>query len=203
MTRMDGEHRRPGRTRGVVLGATLVAVVLGAACGVPSDEDPTVTPAEEVPYDLLSPTTTALAAGSVQGGETTICLSLDGALLTLGRARDGDPPLRSLDALLAAGPTAGESRVGLRSALDDDDVLDGVSSEDGGAVVRLGDGFTELPADQQLVAVAQATCTLTAQLGVVRVAFELDGDQVDVPVQGGELVSRPVTRADYARLIAS
>lgn len=183
--------------------AIAALVALAAACGVPTDEDPSVTPAEDVPYDLLSPTTTAVAAGSVQGGETTICLSLDGALLTLGRARGGDPPLRSLDALLAAGPTAGESDVGLRSALDDADVLDGVSQEDGGAVVRLGEGFTELPADQQLVAVAQATCTLTAQPGVARVWFELDGEQVDVPVQGGELVSRPVTRADYARLIAS
>jgi hypothetical protein len=191
------------RRAAVVGGVVSVVIAVAVSCGVPSDEDPTVTPADEVPYDLLSPTTTALAAGSVQGGETTICLSLDGRLLTLGRARDGDPPLRTLDALLAAAPTAGESDVGLRSALDDDDVLDGVSREDGGAVVRLGEGFTELPADQQLVAVAQATCTLTAQPGVVRVAFELEGEQVDVPVQGGELVARPVTRADYARLIAS
>lgn len=185
----------------------LVLAVLGAtatlACGVPVDEEASITPSDDVPYDLLSPTTTALAAGSVQGGETTICLSLDGALLTLGRARDGDPPLRSLDSLLAAGPTEGESTVGLRSALDGDDVLDGVSLEDGTAVVQLGEGFTELPADQQLVAVAQATCTLTSQAGVVRVSFELGDAQVDVPVQGGELVSRPVTRADYARLIAS
>ncbi|MFN7148581.1 MAG: GerMN domain-containing protein [Microthrixaceae bacterium] len=181
----------------------VLAVTAGLGCGVPVDEEASITPSEDVPYDLLSPTTTAVAAGSVQGGETTICLSLDGALLTLGRARDGDPPLRTLDALLAAAPTAGESEVGLRSALDDDDVLDGVSLQDGTAVVRLGEGFTELPADQQLVAVAQATCTLTSQPGVLRVSFELGGSQVDVPVQGGELVSRPVTRADYARLIAS
>jgi hypothetical protein len=199
MMRRSG--RRVTAPRPLLLAALSAAAVLG--CGVPIDEQASITPSEDVPYDLLSPTTTTLAAGSVQGGETTICLSLGGALLTLGRARDGDPPLRSLESLLAAGPTAGEAAVGLRSALDDDDVLDGVSVRDGTALVLLGEGFTELPADQQLVAVAQATCTLTSQPGVVRVAFELAGVQVDVPVQGGELVSRPVTRADYARLIAS
>lgn len=185
--------------------SVLVVALVGAlgACGVPVDDGPTITPDDEVPYDLLSSTTTTLPADAPLMTDTTICLSLDGSLLAIGRARGGDPALDTLEALASARATEGERSVGLRSAVAGDDVLGSVGLEDGRAVVSLGEGFTELPADEQLLAVAQLTCTLTAQPGVASVRFELDGEATDVPVQGGELVSRAVTRADYARLIAN
>lgn len=191
------------RTNRLVAAATLLLGLWASACGVPVDDSPTVTPDDEVPYDLLSSTTTALPADVPRLTDTTICLSLDGSLLAIGRARDGEPALDTLEALASASPTEGERTVGLRSAVAGDDVLDGVALSDGRAEVSLGEGFTELPADEQLLAVAQLTCTLTAQPGVGSVRFELDGERTEVPVQGGELVARAVTREDYARLIAN
>lgn len=179
---------------GVLAGVTL-------ACGVPVDRTAVVVEDEAVPYDLLSPTTTA-QAGATNGRETTICLVVDGVLLSLGRDRD-DGALDTDLALITDSPTEGEAALGVRSSLDGEESVVGVERVGGGAVVELGDDFAELPADQQLLAFAQITCTLTAQPGVQQVGFVLDDRELEVPVQGGELVDRPVTRADYAEFFAN
>ncbi len=190
-------HRRAGTL------VALVAAALLGGCGVPVDERATPVPPEEVPYELLESTTTTGVPNSPQGGDTSICLTLDSTVLAVGRSRDGSSDLDSLLGIVAAGPTEGEARLGLRSALTGDEPVTGVRRSDGGAAVELGTDFADLPADQQLLAVAQMTCALTAQPGVRQVTFLLDDRQIEVPVQGGSLVSRPVTRADYARIIAN
>jgi hypothetical protein len=183
----------------LALGCVLVAV----GCGVTEDRGARLTPAEEVPFGLLEPTaTTTPASGDEAGGDTNVCLALDGSLLVVGRARGGETPLASLRDLVLAGPTEGEADLGLRTAMGDDTIED-VSASGGLANVDLTAAFTELPGDQQLLALAQITCTLTAQPGVSRVEFELDGARIEVPIQGGSLVERPVTRADYRRFIAN
>ena len=91
----------------------LVVLLVGAvgACGVPVDDGPIITPDDEVPFDLLSSTTTTLPADAPLMTDTTICLSLDGSLLAIGRARGGDPPLDTLEALARARATEGERSV--------------------------------------------------------------------------------------------
>ena len=182
----------------------LASVVLAAAgaCGVTEDSTARLTPVEEVPFGLLDRTVTTVPATGAEGTETNVCLALDGSLLLVGRARGEDTPLGSLRDLVLAGPTEGEADLGLRTAMGDDTIED-VSASGGLATVELTEAFTELPGDQQLLALAQITCTLTAQSGVSRVQFELDGERIDVPVQGGSLVERPVTRADYGRFIVN
>jgi hypothetical protein len=188
--------RRP--LRAVVAGALCGLV----ACGVPVDRDARVTPSDQVPYDLLSPTTTSVLPGSEAGQDTTVCLESEGALLAVGRDRRGAVTAESLLALVTAGPTEGEANLGLRNAFEEE-TIEAVSSSAGTATVELGEEFGELPGDQQLVAVGQVTCTLTAQSGITRVVFLLDGERIDVPVQGGSLVDRAVTRSDYERLYAN
>jgi len=183
--------------------AALVAAAVLGACGVPVDERATPVPPESVPFELLESTTTTAVPDGPAGGDTSICLTLDSTVLALGRTRDASSDLGSLLGIVAAGPTEGEARLGLRSALTGDEPVVAVRRSDGGASVELGADFAELPADQQLLAVAQMTCALTAQPGVRRVTFLLDERQIEVPIQGGSLVSRPVTRDDYARLIAN
>jgi hypothetical protein len=183
------------------LGVAAAAVLLG--CGVPADRSATVVPDDAVPYDLLSPTTTAPAQSAPAETDTTVCLELDGVLLALGRARGGPDGLRDDLALVTAGPTEGESLLGVRTALEGDEPVLAVERRGGRAEVELSEEVTELPADQQLLAVAQVTCTLTAQPGVTEVAFLLGERRLEVPVQGGELVDRPVRRADYAELLAN
>jgi len=178
------------------------ALVLGA-CGVPVDSGATPVPNVDVPYELLDATTSTNVPNSPQGGDTSICLTLDSTVLAVGRSRDGSSDLNSLLGIVSAGPTEGEIGLGLRSVLTGDDPVLAVRRTEGGAEVELGTDFAELPADQQLLAVAQMTCALTAQTGVRRVTFLLDDRQIEVPVQGGSLVSRPVTRDDYDRLIAN
>lgn len=196
--RVPGSVRnRTGRGGRTVIAAALGALALLGACGVPLDDSARVRAPEDVPYDLLSSTTTT-AAASDAGQDTTVCLASDGTLFTVGRDRRG----ATLLDLVTRGPTEGESRLGLRSAMDDD-AISSVTTENGTASVELGEEFAEMPGNQQLLAVAQVTCTLTAQPGIARVAFLLSGERVDVPVQGGSLVSRPVTRSDYARLYAN
>ena len=188
---------------GATVAAALAAAALLGACGVPVDERATPVPPEAVPYELLESTTTIAAPDSPAGADTNICLTLDSTVLALGRSRDASSDLGSLLGIVVAGPTEGEARLGLRSALTGDEPVVAVRRSDGGAEVELGTDFADLPADQQLLAVAQMTCALTAQPGVRQVTFLLDERQIEVPIQGGSLVSRAVTRDDYARLIAN
>ena len=200
---------RPGRDdlrmtlRRAVIGLALAAGVLLGACGVPLDDEAGELSEDEVPFDLLSATTTSLAPATPVDAETTVCLEFGGMLLSLGRDRSGDPPLDDDLALLGAGPTEGEAEIGARSLLDGDDAVLDVDRSAGTATVQLGPDVAELSADQQLLAVAQAVCTLTAQPGVDDVAFEIEGRGVEVPIQGGELVRRPVTIADYLTFVAN
>lgn len=192
--------RRPTPSwRTGVLGGVLAAGLL--ACGVPDDRTAALVADDDVPFDLLSPTTTALT-DVVDGRETTVCLAVDNVLLSLGRDRSGDDLADDL-ALVTDPPTEGEAALGVRSALEGDESVLDVSRVGSEAVVELGVDFPELPADQQLLAVAQITCTLTAQPGVQRVSFELEGRTLSVPVQGGELVDRPVVRSDYVDFFAN
>lgn len=193
--------RRRRGPQALVVSAVALLVI---GCGVPMDQTATVAPDADVPYDLLSSTTTTTPpSGSPAEGETTICLAVDGLLLSLGRDRGGDPPLSTLEALVGAGPTEGESSLGLRSVVEGVDLIDGIEQAGNVGEVSLGGRFAELAADQQLLAVAQLTCTLTSQPGIDTVTFQLDGDDVEVPVESGELVDRPVARADFGRLIAN
>jgi spore germination protein GerM len=71
------------------------------------------------------------------------------------------------------------------------------------AAVDLTPGFAELPGDRQLRAVAQMTCTLTAQPGVGQVRYTLGGSSIAVPRADGSVTGDPVTRQDYGSLLAS
>lgn len=180
--------------------AAVATAVLLAGCGVPVDRSARALPDDGVPFDLLSDsTTTTVLPGGRGTPDTTLCLTLDGSLLAVTRPGGADRDAASLLSLLTSGPTEGETRVALRSAVDDAVVVS-VAASGGTATVDLADEFGELPGDEQLLAVAQMTCTLTAQPGIGRVRFRLGGEHVDVPVQGGSLVGRAVTRVDYERL---
>jgi len=198
---MTPDRRTPVFRHALV--AALALVLGAAACGVPLDAEPRLTPADDVPYDLLASTTTTLVAAVDQGDETSICLAINSSVLSVGRDRSGQPPLNTLLQLVVAGPTEGEATLGLRSAIPTADMVTTVVSEGGTAQVQLGATFAELPGDQQLLALAQITCTLTTQPEIDRISFTLAGKEIEVPIADGSLVSRPVTRADYRTLLAN
>ena len=171
-----------------------------AGCGVPSDDAPVVADDDRVPFALLAPDATGSTApaNDPDPAQATVCLQRGDRLATvrhaLPRADAG------LAAVLRSGPTAAERSSGLRSALFDDDLLEDVDVVVGVARVALGEGFATGTPTDQLFAVAQIVCTLTAQRGVGQVSFSLEGAPVDVPRGDGSLSSSPVSRDDYRNL---
>jgi spore germination protein GerM len=102
---------------------------------------------------------------------------------------------------LAAGPSAAEAARGLRSAIPDEQFLADVTLGGGTATVGLTDDFSSLGGQDQLLAIGQLVLSLTAQPGVGRVAFTLDGERVEVPRGDGSLTSGSVSRDAYADLV--
>jgi spore germination protein GerM len=105
----------------------------------------------------------------------------------------------ALDALASPPADAGPL---LRTALTEPSLVREVRLLGGIARVDLLPEVAALPADEQLLAVAQIVCTLTGRPGVGQVSFSLQGARQAVPKGDGSLVSSPVSRDDYSGLMA-
>jgi hypothetical protein len=179
----------------------VLAVLVMAGCGVPTDDAPEVADDDRVPFALLAPGPTGTTAPTEDPdpAQVTLCLQRGDRLVTvrhaLPRAATG------LAAILGSGPTPVERGSGLRSALFDDDLVEGVDVVVGVARVALSDSFATGTPTDQLFAVAQIVCTLTAQRGVGQVSFTLEGAPVGVPRGDGSVSSSPVSRDDYGNLL--
>lgn len=180
-----------------------VVAVLASACGVSLQERANILDPEDVPYNLLDATTTTLAPAVSQGDEATVCLVLDGKLLAVGRAGLDLASPNLLKELAILGPTEGEASLLIRSVLPDEEMLLSIATEAGHALVDLSVEFSDLPTDQQLLLVAQLTCTLTSQPNVTHVMFLLEGEPIAVPSGDGSMVSGSVNRLDYEDLIVN
>ena len=183
--------------------AGLLLVVTGvAACGVPTQQVAHPLPDKDVPSGLLStgaPTTTTVPTGQ-QTAVTTICLaqSSGGPLKAVTRQLPMAVSVEGLLQELARPPTQSEQQEGLETAL-----TPGITGtvEAGVATVALNSDFASDSGANQLVAVAQIVCTLTARPGVGQVQFELSGMTTDVPRGDGSATSGPVSRDDYPQLM--
>jgi spore germination protein GerM len=179
--------------------ATVVVVVCGA-CSVQAEGRAQVQDDDAVPFGLLDedvepllPEETAAVTEPV-----SLCFVHDGELAVVGSALD--PPIGLPDIVDAlAEPPNDES---LRTALGEPPLVGDVQLVAGVARVDLLPAVTSLSGNEQLLAVAQLVCTLTARPGVGLVSFTLEGSPVDVPTGDGSLTSGAVSRDDYADLYA-
>jgi spore germination protein GerM len=180
----------------VIVGMVLVIAL--AACGVQTQDQPVTVDRDAVPFALLDATTTTRPG--VPGSSVTIYLVGKGGLVPVTRtAGDGRGPAAAFAALID-GPTSAEAAAGLVSqVVEENAVLVGVHN--GLATVRLGSVLDASNA-VALDPIAQIVLTLTAFPGVDRVAFVIDGERVEIPRADGSLSSAPVTRAEYAPLVA-
>lgn len=189
---------RPRRRR--TLAVVLVAAAALAGCGVPVDSQPRIEDDDAVPGGLLDRATPgSTTPGTIPSGtEITVCLAdRAGRLQEVTRSVAGDPTAASVVEVLAAPVSDAERAFGLSSNVASGRELV-VSSVDGGvATVELTDDFTQRSSSEQLGAVAQVVCTLTAQPGIGQVHFELSRASVEVPRGDGSTTSDPVSRADY------
>lgn len=178
--------------------AALGALTL-AACGVPVDSRVQVEDDADVPGGLLAPSPPegTVPAGAASRPVTICLLGRDGRLVEVNReAPEGagtDQVLAVLTAPLGEPERALGLSTGVASTLD----LGGVEVVGGVATVSLTDAFADRSSKEQLDAVAQIVCTLTAQPGVGQVHFELGGVNVEVPRGDGSSTSDPVSRGDY------
>jgi len=180
----------------------LVALGLGiAGCGVPTQNVAHATPDDQVPSGLLSPTppTTTTLPPTTATTAITICLTSPiGPLRTVVRHVPANPTTTAVLAALAQDPTTQEKAVGLGTS-----VTSGIAAnvQKGIAHVTLDPEFASNSSADQLTAVAQIVCTLTAQPGIGQLQFELGGAAAAVPRGDGSSTTDPVSRDNYPDLM--
>jgi spore germination protein GerM len=190
------------RVAGAVAVVTLAVV---AACGVPTQDEARTVARDDVPFELLERGTTTSSAPPLlprPDEVVEVCfLDDDGVLTPILTRPPGDQTLPATVAVLAEPPAANVFGVPLTTAVSEPELLE-VTRERGLVVVDLDSSFTTMAADDQLAAIAQLVCTLTAQPGVGQIRFSLDGTPIEVPRGDGSLTAEPVVRSDYATLLA-
>lgn len=104
--------------------------------------------------------------------------------------------------LLQAGPAAGGSRSGVRSALEGAALVRSATVTRSTASVDLDPSFSDIPTADQILALAQVVLTATARPGIDRVRLVVDGERAQIPRADGSLTTGAVTAADYGTLLA-
>lgn len=185
------------RWHGTVVAAS---VLLFGACGVGPQQTPDLLGADELPAGLR-PDEQATLTSVVQTADVDVWLVRDERLV---RARhEVDPPVTAEVALaeLLLGPDDDEQADQLRSAIPDPEVVEGVAVSRGIATVAISPGFTDIPAGDQVLAVAQLVLTLTDLRGIGRVTFTVAETAIAVPLPNGESTDQAVSRDDYLELV--
>jgi hypothetical protein len=180
--------------------AAVIALLVLAACGVPSQDTATKVDAKQVPFGLLDKNRGAAVGDRSGDRDVVIFLTREGRLV---RAVRKVPPPVTFDALLELlkqGPTSTELDQGTRSAVPDDDTFESVELAGGTAIVNLGKPFTAPSSAEQVLALAQIVWTLTARPGVGQVQFTLGDAGIEIPVANGTVTTDPVSRDDYLPL---
>jgi hypothetical protein len=190
------------RARRLAAVAAAVGLALTAACGIPPDDHATLAAPSSVPFDLLgqapSATTTSLPIAPTE--KATIFLVQGERLAPVSRELPAPVSVESVLEALAAGPTATEVQLGLRTALLSPGLTKSGGVSGGIATVDLGQPFTEIAGRDQIVALAQIVSTVTGLPGVGRAKFTLDGSPVGVLRGDGAVTTDSVSRDDYATL---
>lgn len=185
------------------LGTLALAALLGlAACGIPPDDRASVAAPDSVPFDLLgrAPSVTATTLPFAPTERATIFLVQGERLAPVQRELPAPVSVESVLEALAAGPTATEVQLGLRTALLTAGLMRSGGVSGGIATIDLGQPFTEIAGRDQIVALAQIVSTVTGLPGVGRVRFTLDAQPVGILRGDGAVTSETVSRDDYATL---
>ena len=185
-----------------VAGAVVALAIVGAACGVATDDSPRALPRRDVPFELLAPSTTTVNSTTPVAVTTEVPVYLVGGsrLVVVRRLVESPPSLfRAIESLLA-GPTAEEAGTGLRSAVTNQTRLLSVRVQSGVATIDLSGEFAAIGGRDQILALAQLVYTATSAQGVLGVRLSLDSKEVEVPRGDGTLTQEPLGPADYAGL---
>jgi hypothetical protein len=183
--------------RGAAAVAGALAVLL-SGCGVPQDDSPRALEPREVPF--ASPTDSPVA-DDVGDREISLGFVREESVVLSSRTVEDPRTTEEVLELLFAGPSPDERAAGLSSLLPSTVTVEDVELVGGTAVVTL-DG----PDDSEVLrlaplAYAQVVATLTPDR-VSGVRFRLDDTDLQVPREDGSLTDQPLSRRDYAGLLA-
>ena len=193
--------RRPAAGGAALVVAALAALTV-AGCGIPPDDHATLAARDSVPFELLgeAPSVTATTLPFAQTEKATLFLVQGERLAPVQRELPAPVSVESVLEALAAGPTATEVQLGLRTALLTPALVRSGGVSGGIATIDLGQPFTEIAGRDQIVALAQIVSTVTGLPGVGRVRFTLDGNPVGILRGDGAVTTETVSRDDYATL---
>lgn len=184
--------------------AALLLVALGAACGVPEDDEPRTIATDNIPFQLLAPatsTTSTVVDDRRQTGIGIYLVTPDGALVQRPRTISGAPSVAKAMDVLLEGPNADEAAANLTTVVATGTELLGFEGPVEGLVtVDLSSEFLQVTGPRQIQAIAQVVFTLVDVPGVQKVLFRFEGERSEVPDGNGELTSEPLNRADYRSL---
>jgi len=209
--------------RVLLISVMLAAVLVG--CGIPDsgkvsriqekdlrqlgDTIPT-TAASTIPPTTIEPTTTTTPADpstTIAVEEVTLYFVNGGQLKGYPRALAKPATTNQVLTALQEGPPTGEVGAGIRSAIPARSVASlNVSPDDGSGVatIELPAGFfSQIPPEDQLLAIGQIVLTVTEVGGIGQVLFTQDGQPVGVPRRGGGFSdgNEPLARRDYEELL--
>jgi hypothetical protein len=157
----------------------------------PVDDEPAEEPADDGGQDGAPPV--SYRVWFVRGEALYPVKRSHAATRAVGAASLGD---------LLAGPTEAERSEGTSTAVPEGTRLLGLVVDDGLATVDLSSEFESGGGSLSMMArLGQVACTLDQFPTVKGVAFELDGEPVDVFSGEGIVLDEPVTCADYEDLL--
>jgi hypothetical protein len=185
------------RRRAVALAVMTWLGCFAAGCGVTPQDHPR--PLEQS-TEVISPIPSQPSAvpTGTPGAGSVIYLLRAGRLVPVTRSGTG---LESALATLVTGPTPEELAAGVRTAVPGTSSAITAEISGGIARLRLPTEFTRLDGAQQALAVAQLVYTITEEVpSLTGIRLHQGERELAAPTATGQLVSRPVTRADYAIL---
>jgi spore germination protein GerM len=194
---------RPKPTWWVTPVALAVVAVMAGACGIPTNAQPSAIAKANVPFHLLSPSTTTtnpVIPPAVAGPETIYLVAPSQHVLPVIRYVQIPATLTQVMEALLEGPTTAESSSGLQSFLTGTKVKVSVSVTGGIATVDFSTDPVQLFGPDQTLAIAQVVFTVTQQPAIAGVLFQIAGQPIGVPTASGAQVPGPVTRASYQAL---
>jgi spore germination protein GerM len=179
--------------------AALVGGLALAACGIPTQQQPSSISPDRVPLHLASPggtgSTTSQPNAKFEVQVTIYLLSAKNTLTPVHRFVQVPAPLNSVITAMLGGPTQNEEDDGLYTAIPSDvAVLSVPPPQESVVTVNFNDAFGQITGADAELAVAQIVATVVTQQGKLDtgVLFEIDGQPTSVPVSSGEQVSGPI-----------
>jgi hypothetical protein len=185
-----------------IVSAVIIAGLAVGGCAIPTQSMPSAIPSSRVPFGLLNhhlPTTTTTQPKPSVAVKIFL-LGPDQRLVEVSRVVQVPAPLKSVIVDLLAGPTQKEATAKISTAIPSNVhlLLATLSKNPPVATVDFNDAFGQITGTSTELAVAQVVYTLvTATTLATGVVFEIEGQQIPVPVANGMQMNGPVYLSQF------